>query len=194
MATTFDSTVIAHVKKEAARGSWIWFVTGVLWILVSVTILQFDQASAATVGVIAGAMFVAAGVQTLFFGAVAPRSSWFWYLFGWLLVVGGGIALLYPTRTFFAMASILGFVFVANGTMWVFEAFLTRRHNALWWFNLIAGILTIALGFWLSGQFLVTQAAALLVFAGVWAIMRGILDIMIYFALRTVADADPAGR
>lgn len=89
------------------------------------------------------------------------------------------------------MANILGFMLVFVGIMWIVEAFLARDYYDLWWLHLVAGILTMILGFWMSGQFLVTQAAALLVFAGVWAMMRGILDITTFFAMRGAADTIP---
>ena len=90
------------------------------------------------------------------------------------------------------MANILGFMFVIIGIMWIIEAFLARDYADLWWLNLVSGILMLGLGFWLSGQFLLTQAAALLVFAGIWAMMRGILDITLFFTMRSAADAIPA--
>jgi uncharacterized membrane protein HdeD (DUF308 family) len=180
------------MRTETKKWSWLWLVAGALWILVSVIILQFDKASAASVGVIAGAMFVGAGVEYFFLGSVTRGVGWLWYLFGGLLVAGGLIALFYPTRTFFAMANILGFMFVIIGIMWIVEAFLARDSADLWWLNLVAGILMLGLGFWLSGQFLLTQAAALLVFAGIWAMMRGILDITLFFTVRSAADAIPA--
>jgi uncharacterized membrane protein HdeD (DUF308 family) len=187
--TTTATTPFTQMRIETKRWSWLWLVAGALWILVSVIILQFDQASAATVGVIAGAMFVGAGVEYFFLGSVTRGVGWLWYLFGGLLVAGGAIALFYPTRTFFAMANILGFIFVIIGIMWIVEAFLARDLNDLWWLNLVAGILMLGLGFWLSGQFLVTQAAALLTFAGIWAMMRGILDITLFFTMRSAVDA-----
>ena len=190
--TTTATTRFTQMRTETKKWSWLWLVAGALWILVSVIILQFDQASAATVGVIAGAMLVGAGVEYFFLGSVTRGVGWLWYLFGGLLVAGGVIALFYPTRTFFAMANILGFMFVIIGIMWIVEAFLARDYADLWWLNLVAGILMLGLGFWLSGQFLLTQAAALLVFAGIWAMMRGILDITFFFTMRSAADAIPA--
>ena len=190
--TTTATTPFTQMRTATKKWSWLWLVAGALWILVSVIILQFDQASAASVGVIAGAMFVGAGVQYFFLGSVTRGVGWLWYLFGGLLLAGGVIALFYPTRTFFAMANILGFMFVIIGIMWIFEAFLARDYADLWWLNLVAGILMLGLGFWLSGQFLLTQAAALLVFAGIWAMMRGILDITLFFTMRSAADAIPA--
>jgi uncharacterized membrane protein HdeD (DUF308 family) len=192
MATTTPTTSFTQMRTETKRWSWLWLVSGVLWMLVSVIILQFDQASAATVGVIGGVMLIYAGVEYFFLASLTSRMRWLWYLFGGFLIVGGGVALFYPTRTFLAIANILGFMFVFMGVMWIVEAFLAREYNDLWWLNLLAGIVTVVLGFWLSGQFLITQAAALLVFAGIWAMMRGILDITAFFTMRSVADAIPA--
>ena len=76
--------------------------------------------------------------------------------------------------------------------MWVVEAFVALAYNDLWWLQVVAGILMMVQGLWLSGQFLITQAAALLTFAGFWAMMKGILDITFFFTMRNVADAIPA--
>jgi uncharacterized membrane protein HdeD (DUF308 family) len=192
MTTTATTPFSTALRTETKRWSWLWLVAGALWILVSVSILQFDGSSAATVGAIAGVMLMFAGVEYFFFGSMTARMRWVWYLFGGFLIVGGGVALFYPTRTFFAIANILGFMFVFMGIMWIVEAFLARDYNDLWWLNLAAGMVTVVLGFWLSGQFLITQAAALLMFAGIWAMMRGILDITLFFTMRTAADAIPA--
>jgi uncharacterized membrane protein HdeD (DUF308 family) len=193
MTTTATTTPFpTALRTETKKWSWLWLVAGALWIAVSLIILQFDTASAATVGAIAGVMFIASGVEYLFVGSMTGGARWLWYLFGGLLIVGGTVALFYPTRTFFAIASILGYVFAAIGIMWVVEAFLGRDSVDLWWLQLLAGILMIVQGFWLSGQFLIAQAAALLIFAGIWAMMKGILDITAFFTMRSVSDALPA--
>ena len=191
MTTPTAAPLGNQLRTETTRSSWLWLIAGALWILISLIILQFDAESAATVGVIAGAMFVAAGVEYFFVAPVAAGMRWLWYVFGGLLVAGGVVALFYPTRTFFAMANILGFMFVIIGVMWIVEAFLARDYADLWWLNLVAGLLMLVLGFWLSGQFLITQAAALITFAGIWAMTRGFLDIATFFTMRSVADAIP---
>jgi Short repeat of unknown function (DUF308) len=192
MTTNAPTLFPTRLRTEAHRWSWIWLITGALWIIVSLIILQFDSASAATVGTIAGVMFLAAGIEDMFLGSLMRGAGWIWYLFGGVLIVGGAIALLYPTRTFIAIASIMGYTFAAIGIMWIVEAFLARDLSDLWWLQLVAGILMMVQGFWLSGQFLLTQAAALLIFAGVWALMRGFLDITAFFTIRSVADAIPS--
>ena len=58
------------------------------------------------------------------------------------------------------------------------------RRDSLWWLRLIAGLLMIMLAFWTSGQFFIEQAYTLLVFAGIWALMQGITDIIRAFEIR----------
>ena len=40
------------------------------------------------------------------------------------------------------------------------------------------------LGFWTSGQFFIHKAYLLLVFAGIWALMQGVTDIVRAFQIR----------
>ena len=150
-------------------------------------ILQFDTTSAATVGIIVGVMFLVAGMQYIFVGTQVDGWAWLWYVFGVILVVGGLVAIFSPIDTFVAIANILGFIFVLVGVMWLIEAFATREGNDLWWMTLIAAILMIGIGFWVSGQLLITKAETLLVFAGVWAMMRGIIDIIASFQIKKLA-------
>ena len=44
--------------------------------------------------------------------------------------------------------------------------------NDVWWLGLTAGILMVILAFWTSGQFFIDKQYTLLVFAGIWALMR----------------------
>jgi uncharacterized membrane protein HdeD (DUF308 family) len=44
------------------------------------------------------------------------------------------------------------------------------------------------MAFWTSGQFFLEKAYTLLVFAGIWAMMQGITDIVRAFAVRRVRD------
>jgi uncharacterized membrane protein HdeD (DUF308 family) len=56
----------------------------------------------------------------------------------------------------------------------------------MWWLTLISGILMTGIAFWTSGQLFSTKAYTLLVFAGIWALMQGIVDISRAFAVRRV--------
>ena len=63
-----------------------------------------------------------------------------------------------------------------------------RGVNPLWWLGLTAGILMIILAFWTSGQFFIERSYLLLVFAGIWALMHGLGDIVRAFQLKHIKD------
>ena len=94
------------------------------------------------------------------------------------------LAFISPENTFAAIADILGFLFLIVGIFWIIEAFAAKEVNPLWWLGLVAGILMVALAFYTGGQFFIDKAYVLLVFAGIWALMNGITDIMRAFQLR----------
>jgi len=177
-----------QVTVEVAKWWWAWLVAGILWIVASIFILQFREGSVALVGIILGILFLVAGLQEFVLAAISDSWKWLWITFGVILVIGGLYALFNPVRTFAAIASMLGFLFVLIGVGWMVEAFVTKAANPLWWLGLIAGIMMLMLGFWAAGQFFVTQAYALLVFAGIWALVHGITDIIKAFAVKRLGE------
>jgi hypothetical protein len=178
----------AEVARELTGFWWTQLVLGIAWIVAALVILQFDQASITTVGIIIGIMFVIAGMEQFVLAAVADSLRWLWAIFGVLFVIAGVICFINPENTFAAMADILGFLFLTVGVWWTIRAFIEREENPVWWLGLIGGILMIILAFWTSGQFFIQKAYTLLVFAGIWALMQGVTDIFRAFAIRSLRN------
>ena len=180
------------VASEAVRGIsrlwWLWLAFGVFWIAVAVVILQFDQASITTVGVLVGAMFLATAAQTFVIMSLVERGRWVYGLFGVLFVIAGVLALISPENTFAALADMLGFLFLIVGVFWIIQAFAARELNELWWLGLLAGILMIVLAFWTGGQFFIDRVYTLLVFAGIWALMQGVTDFVRAFQIKKLDE------
>lgn len=164
---------------------WLWLVSGVFWIVAALVVLQFDQASIRTVGVVIGLMFLVAGVQTLFFGALGQGARrWIDWVFGVLLLLAGVISLIQPEATFAGVADILGFLFLVVGVFWLVQALEDRGRNEFWWFGLLAGVAMVIVAFWTSGQFFVHKQYVLLVFAGIWSLFHGVGDLLEAFHIR----------
>lgn len=172
-----------------ARTWWLWLVFGILWIVASVVILQFDQASITTIGWIAGIMFIAVGLQNFALAALTDRLRWLWAIFGVLFVIAGIVCFINPEETFAGIADILGFLFLLVGVWWMIRAFVEREVNQLWWIGLIGAVLMLILAFWTGGQFFFTKAYTLIAFTGIWALMHGITDIIRAFQVRSLRDA-----
>ena len=179
----------ASFEQEVGRLWWFPLIMGIAWVIIALVILQFDQASVTTVGVIIGAMFLATGAQQLVLATAVDRMKWFFAIFGVLFLIAGVLALISPENTFAALADVLGFLFLIVGVFWIIQAFTDRLANPLWWLGLIAGILMVILAFWTSGQFFIHRAYVLLAFAGIWALMQGVRDIVIAFQLRSLKNA-----
>ena len=176
------------VLAPFARFWWVELVLGIFWLVIAAVVLKFNHASVTTVGVLTGIMFLIFAVEQFALALVDRTwSKWLWGFFGVLLVAAGVVSLIHPRETFAGFADILGFVFLLIGTIWTVRAFYERAFNELWWLGLISGILLIVLAFWTSGEFFLTRAATLLVFAGIWAAVKGVTDIVRAFEIRKLA-------
>jgi uncharacterized membrane protein HdeD (DUF308 family) len=189
---------LRDAAREISGYWWMWLVSGIAWLVISAVILQFDEASITTVGILIGVMFLLASLQNLAFASV-PRAAlesvgvsgaWRWVsgLFAVLFLIAALICFISPGSTFAALADSLGFLFLLLGVWWMVRAFLERPLNSLWWLGLISGILMTVLAFWTAGQFFIEKAYLLLVFAGIWALMEGVVGVVRAFEIRSLRD------
>jgi uncharacterized membrane protein HdeD (DUF308 family) len=168
---------------------WVELLIGIFWVVIAVVVLKFNHASVTTVGILTGIMFLIFAAEDFLIAFLDRGARWLWAIFGVLLTAAGIVALINPRNTFAGFADILGFVFLLIGILWMFQAFAERPINGLWWLTLVSGILMMGLAFWVSGQYFLTRAATLLIFAGIWAMTNGVIAIVRAFQIREVGQA-----
>src|SRR5215216_4130079 len=173
--------------RQVANLWWLWLVTGIAWIIAALVVLQFDAASIKTIGVIVGCMFIFAGVQQLTLALIGR--GWLWAVVAGFFWIAGVVCIVNPEETFAGLADTLGFLFAVVAIWWTVEAVISQSEG-MWWIGLIAAILMFIIAFWVGGQFFIEKAYALLVFAGMWALMKGVSDIVRAFALRSLRTGD----
>lgn len=174
--------------KQMSVYWWVWLVIGIAWVIIALVILQFTDRSLDIIGIIIGAMFIGAGIQYFVLSTLVHRWRWVWIVLGTLLIIGGVVAIFNPAETFEAVADVLGFIFLLVGITWIFQAFAEKDHNEVWWLGLVAGILMLIIAFWTAGQLAGVKQDLLVVFAGVWALMAGITDIVRAFQIRAIGE------
>ncbi len=187
----FGSLPIPSMRESARRLTaywWVLLLAGIAWAAASLVILQFDSASVTTVGILVGIMFLAVGIENIALSTLDVPARWAWALFGGLFLVCAIVCFANPTSTFASLADMLGFLFLVVGVWWIVRAFLERYINPMWWLTLISGILMTVMAFWASGQFFIDKVYVLLVFAGIWALMQGITNIVRAFEIRELHE------
>jgi uncharacterized membrane protein HdeD (DUF308 family) len=164
---------------------WLFLLTGIAWLIISVMVLRFTPASVTTVGVIMGVLFLLGAVDEFFIASVKPSWRWAHILMGVLYAVGAIWAFARPFNAFWALASVLGLLLIFKGTLDIITAVETKDINPSWWLGLVAGILELVLGFWASQQAFPARGALLLLWVGFFALFRGISEIVIAFEVRS---------
>ena len=164
---------------------WMFLLTGIAWLIISVLILRITSASVATVGVLMGVLFLVGMAGELLIAAVRPSWRWAHILMGVIFAIGAGWAFAQPYNAFWALASVLGLLLIFRGTLDIINSVVTKDINSAWWLGMMAGILEIFLGFWASQQLLPVRGTLLLIWVGLFALFRGISQIVIAFELRS---------
>jgi uncharacterized membrane protein HdeD (DUF308 family) len=172
--------------KEVSKAWWLFLVTGVIWFVISLVVLRFNDRSVSTVGVIMGVIFLIGGFNE-FLSMGADSTGWkiFRGILGVLFLLGAIWCFAQPKEAFWALASVLGFLLLMLGTFEIIAAVASKDFNPLWWLGLIAGLLFIALAFWSSQQLVTVKGEVLLFYVGLMALFRGISQIVFAFGLRS---------
>jgi uncharacterized membrane protein HdeD (DUF308 family) len=182
--------------EERARGAraavwrlagpwWLFLITGIAWLIISVMVLRFTPASINTVGILMGVLFLLAGFNEFMISSVGHHWRWAHILLGIFFVIGAIWAFARPFNAFWALASVLGLLLIFKGTLDIIAAVMTKDVNTSWWLGLVAGILELVLGFWASQQAFPARGALLLLWVGFFALFRGISEMVVAFELRS---------
>src|SRR5687767_15921545 len=106
----FDVPGIRSLRDSARKLTGYWWVllaAGSAWVAVAVVILQFDQASVTTVGILVGLMFVGLGIENIALARLDAPMRWAWALFGGAFLVSAIVCFTNPADTFAGLADTL---------------------------------------------------------------------------------------
>jgi uncharacterized membrane protein HdeD (DUF308 family) len=176
----------ASPVRDMTRAWWVFLVSGIAWLIIALVVLRFDATSIATVGALLGVVFLVAGLNEVM--AAGIRRSWQWahVLLGVFFFIGAILAFIQPYNAFWSLASILGFLLVIDGSFNLVSAITTREVNDVWWLGVVVGVLEILLAFWVSQQFFAPRAILILTWVALYALFRGISEIVKAFHVRAL--------
>jgi uncharacterized membrane protein HdeD (DUF308 family) len=172
---------------------WLFLITGLAWMVVSLIVLRFDYTSVSSIALLFGFVALAAGVAEI--GMMLLADGW-WKVLNLVLAitffVAGIVAFIHPGDTFAALAAVFSFLLIFAGAFDIIYAFAARRVNDAWWLQLIGGIIELALGFWAAGYY--GRSALLLVaWVAAFALIRGVRDIVLAFQVHEIQHGADEG-
>jgi uncharacterized membrane protein HdeD (DUF308 family) len=174
-----------ELAEGASRVWWLFLLTGILWLWISLIILRLNLESVTAIAVLFGIVAIGAGINE-FIAIGASTTGWkiAHGILGVVFAAAGIVAFFEPAGTFVALASIVAWVLLFKGIFDITVAIVTHETVRLWWLGLIVGVVELLLAFWAAGYF---RGSAFLLVAWIAALtlLRGITEIVTAFRLRS---------
>jgi uncharacterized membrane protein HdeD (DUF308 family) len=164
---------------------WMFLLTGIAWLVIAMIVLRFSIASVAAVGALMGVVFLLGWFSELLIASVRRRWRLAHLLMGLVFLFAAFWSFASPFGAFWALAAVFGLLLIFRGSLDLVTSISTREVNAVWWLGMVAGVVEILLGFWVSQQRFPARAVLLLIWVGFFALFRGISEIVLAFELRS---------
>jgi uncharacterized membrane protein HdeD (DUF308 family) len=173
------------VLEQMAGPWWIFLVTGIVWLVIALIVLRFRLSSVVAVGVLMGVVFLAGWLSELLIASVRARWRWAHVLMALVFLFAACWSFASPYGAFWALAAIFGLLLIFRGSIDLVTSISARETHPVWWLGMIAGVLEILLGFWVSQQEFPARALLLLIWVGFFALFRGFSDILLAFEVHS---------
>lgn len=168
-----------------AKNWWVFLIRGFAAILFGAAVFIFPGAALSAIVALIAAYFLVDGVFTVIY-AVQHRTQprwWISLLEGFIGIIAGIAAFIYPGMTVFVLLYIVAFWAMLTGLMEIIFAIQMRREISNEWWMILSGILSIVFGALLI-IFPGTGILSLLWLVGAYAFIFGAFMIILAFRLK----------
>jgi uncharacterized membrane protein HdeD (DUF308 family) len=184
--TPFGYTLTRDAAKQIARNWWILLLNGIVMIAAGFLIFSIDWTTR-DLATFIGALFIFQGIAEAVTTGIDARVSRANVITGLLSIATGILIIVWPTPGLVAVAIVLGAWLIVIGTLTISGAFAARDFLPNWWLLLILGLLEIPLGVLALANPGATLAALVTV-AGIWAVVFGVMRIVLAFEVKRLPD------
>ena len=166
---------------------WVSLLKGIILIILAIFVFRHPVGALVGIAIYIGVSLLLTGIiQTIV--SVAGKDSvpnWGWGLAGGLFDIFFAIVFLSnPALTAAAIPFVVGFWMIFYGVMAFANSFQVKKEgNANWWLEMIGGLLTIFIGFVISGN-LLAGALAITIWMGIGFLLAGIIYVFAAFGLK----------
>lgn len=172
-----EVNIMSETKTAAKSFKWDRIITGVLAIIIGVLFIIFNKESANVLCIISGIILlligVVAAVSSFSDGAMLGRYS---LMLGIALALAGALCILRPTMITNVLSAIFGIIIAVDGALTFIDAIdCARAKMKEWRILMLISVVSIALG----AVIMFVESTAIMILAGVFLIIEGIIDIVI---------------
>jgi uncharacterized membrane protein HdeD (DUF308 family) len=190
MFVTPGSTPLNRLTRDAAKqvasNWWVLLLNGLVGIVAGFLIFTIDW-TIRDLATFIGALFIFQGVAEALTTGIGARVRQVNVTTGLLSMATGVLIIVWPEPGLLAVAIVLGAWLIVSGTLAITGAFAARQVLPNWWLLLILGLLEIALGVLALANPGATLAALITV-AGIWAIVIGVMRVVLAFEVKRLPD------
>lgn len=178
-----------NLAETLSRNWWVLLLRGIVAILFGVLTFMQPQISLAALVLLFGAFALADGVLGAWTAIThrKDKENWWILLIGGLIGIGVGLLTLFnPGVTALALLFYIAIWAIATGVLEIVTAIRLRKEIEGEWMLILAGLASVAFGALLMARPGAGALAVLWLIAG-WAILFGILFVVLSFKVRGVA-------
>jgi uncharacterized membrane protein HdeD (DUF308 family) len=170
---------------------WIWLVRGIVAIILAVLAFAQPGATLEALTILVGAYFVVDGVLSIFDGLghqPEGRSRWPLLIWGVISIVAGVSIFARPLFvSMLALTLVVGVWAIVIGIITIVTGIRLREAIDSEWWLILGGIATVIFGVlvWVNP---LAGALSIAYLIGIWALLVGVLDIILGFRIRGLRD------
>ncbi len=173
------------IVREVSSIWWIVLVVGVIFVGFGLVMLFNVAAGAQAVAIIVGAFLIFDGIIGLITAGQNGGSKGVGIALGIVLIIGGIVVAAWPGATFLVIAIVWGITIVVGGITRIVGSIVLKGRG--WGWVLAIGIAELIVGIAALVWPHVT-AYVILLLIGIYAIIAGLLQIVLAFELKKVPE------
>ena len=190
------NALATHLAATLSRGWWLLLLRGLVALAFGILAFAKPGITLEALVLVFGAYSLADGILCLGTALSGPKANEYWWLVLLEGLIGIGIGLIAffaPGITALALVFYIAIWAIATGVLEIAAAIRLRREMDGEWFLLLSGLASVVLG-----ALLIVQpgagALALLWLIGAYAIVFGVLLLVLAFKVRRFVDKFPGGN
>jgi uncharacterized membrane protein HdeD (DUF308 family) len=182
----FTQRLTRDAAKRIASNWWVLLLDGLVLAVAGVLIFSIDW-TIRDLATFIGALFIFQGLAEALTTGIDARVRQANVITGLLSIAAGVLIMVWPSPGLLAVAIVLGAWLIVMGTLAITGGFAARRLLPDWWLLLLLGVAEVALGVLALANPGATLAALIIV-AGIWAVVAGVMRVVLAFEVKRLPD------